>query len=72
MEPESYIKIVFKQTKLIFTVPWATVFSSDITSAVGMFSVATESFAGSTSPDASGSNVVFFFFFFFKLGSNIS
>lgn len=47
--------------------------SSDITSAAGMLSVATESFvAETTSPDASGSKVVFFFFFFFKLGSNIS
>jgi len=55
-----------------FPEPWETDFSSDIVSSAGMLSVAAESFGVSTSPNASGSNVVFFFFFFFKLGSNIS
>jgi len=41
-------------------------------SSAGVLSVSVESFAASTSPNASGSKVVFFFFFFFKLGSNIS
>jgi len=55
-----------------FSEPWVPDFSSATVSSAGMLSVAAESFDASTSPNASGSKVVFFFFFFFKLGSNIS